>query len=127
MIVASASDAARLFAPCFASERAGEGEALAVAHLDEARRLIELVLVPAIAPGHVDVPVRRIAEDALRLGSAGILLAHNHPSGDAQPSWEDVEATRALAETAARLGVRVHDHLIFAASETCSLRGLGLL
>ena len=100
---------------------------IAVAHLDAGRRLIELVVVEPTAAGEAELPLRRILEDALRLGSAGILLAHNHPSGDAQPSWDDVESTRELAATADRLGIRLHDHLIFAGEETCSLRALGLL
>jgi DNA repair protein RadC len=125
MIVATARDAAELFRPCF--EAATAGETLAVAHLDAGRRLIELVVVPPEAADHVDLPVRRIVEDALRLGAQGLVLAHNHPSGDAQPSWDDIEATRELAETGARLGIHLYDHLIFAGAETCSLRALGLL
>jgi DNA repair protein RadC len=125
MIVATARDASELFRPCF--DAAEAGETLAVAHLDAGRRLIELVVVPPERADHVDLPVRRIVEDALRLGAAGLVIAHNHPSGDAQPSWDDVEATRELADTATRLGIRVHDHLIFAGEETCSLRALGLL
>ena len=126
MIIATANDAAELFAPVFAAA-AADGEMLAVAHLDPQRRLVELVVVESGASRHVDLPVRRVVEDALRFGSAGLVIAHNHPSGDAQPSWDDVEATRELAETAARLGIRIHDHLIFAGEEVCSLRGLGLL
>jgi len=126
VIIANANDAAEVFGPLFA-ETAAEGERLAVAHLDAERRLIELVAVEPAAADHIDLPVRRIIEDALRLGASGIVVAHNHPSGDAQPSWDDVEATRELAETGARLGIRLHDHLIFAGEETCSLRALGLL
>ena len=126
MIIASAQDAARLFGPCFA-EASSAGEALAVAHLDADRRLIDLVVIPAEAADHVDLPVRRILEDALRLGAGGLIIAHNHPSGDAQPSWDDVESTRELVETAARLGIRVHDHLIFAGEDVSSLRALGLI
>jgi DNA repair protein RadC len=126
VIVATARDAAELFGPTFA-EAGGEGETLAVAHLDEERRLIEIVVIPPAAAYHVDLPVRRVIEDALRLGASGIVIAHNHPSGDAQPSWDDVESTRELADTAARLGIRLHDHLIFAGGELCSLRALGLL
>ena len=127
MIIADARDAADLFGPLFA-DAAAEGETLAVAHLDAGSRLIELVNVagPA-ARARVDLPVRRIVEDALRLGAEGLVIAHNHPSGDAQPSWDDVEATRELAETAARLGIRLYDHLIFGGDDVCSLRGLGLL
>ena len=124
MIVATAQDAAALFGPCFGE---AADESVAIAHLDAGRRLIELVVVPPGEAAEVDLPIRRIIEDALRLGASGMLLAHNHPSGDAQPSWDDVEATRELAETAARLGIRLYDHLIFAGEEVCSLRALGLL
>lgn len=126
MIIGNASDAAALFGPLF-EETDGEGETLAVAHLDGERRLIEVVTVEPSALDRIELPVRRILEDALRLGSAGVVLAHNHPSGDAQPSWDDIESTRDLAETAARLGIRLHDHLIFGGGEPCSLRALGLL
>jgi DNA repair protein RadC len=127
VIVANAQDAAELFGGCFA-EGDAEAETLVAAYLDERRRLIEVVVVPGEAGApHVELPVRRILVDALRLGATGILIAHNHPNGDAQPSREDVESTRELAETAARLGVRLHDHLIFAGEETASLRALGLL
>jgi DNA repair protein RadC len=126
VIVATAQDAAELLGPAFA-EAPADVETLAVAYVDAERRLIELVVAPPQGDEHVDLPVRRILEDGLRLGAAGIVVAHNHPSGDPLPSPEDVEATRELADTASRLGMRLHDHLIFAGSETCSLRSLGLL
>lgn len=126
MIIGNSDDAAALFGPLF-EEAGAEGERLAVAHLDAERRLIELAVGEPIARDHAELPVRRIIEDALRLGAAGIVIAHNHPSGDASPSRDDVEATRELAEVAVRLGIRLHDHLIFAGGEVCSLRGLGLL
>ena len=125
MIVATARDAADLLEPFFAD---AAGEILVVAHLDSGRRLIE---AGAIGEGgeehHVDLPVRAIVSDALRLGGTGLVLAHNHPSGDPEPSREDLEATRELAETAMRLGIRLHDHLIFAGGRFASLRGLGLI
>lgn len=124
MIVSTARDAADLFRPCF---EGADGEALAVAHLDAGRRLIDLATFDAFSMSQADLPVRRIVEDALRLGAVGLMIAHNHPSGDAQPSWDDVESTRELADTAARLGIRLHDHLIFAGDEVCSLRALGLI
>ena len=124
MIIATAQDAADLFGPRLADS---PGEALAIAHLGAGRELIDLVVIEPTARDHIDLPVRRIVEDALRLGASGLVLAHNHPSGDAQPSWDDIESTRELAETASRLGIRLHDHLIFAGEERCSLRALGLL
>ncbi len=124
VIVATAREAADLFRSCFAG---AEGETLAVAYLDDARRLIELVVLAPAAADRIDLPVRRIVEDALRFGATGLVLAHDHPSGDAQPSWDDIESTRELAGVACRLGIRLDDHLIFADGEVCSMRGLGLL
>jgi len=126
MILANLQDAAELFGASFA-EGPADAETLAIAYLDAARRLIEIVVAPLEGVEHVDLPVRRILEDGLRLGATGIILAHNHPSGDAQPSREDVEASRELADTAARLGIRLLDHIIFAGDETASLRAQGLL
>ena len=77
--------------------------------------------------GHVALPIRAIVADALRLDSAGLILAHCHPSGDPEPSAADIAATRRLSEMGAQLGLSLHDHLIFAGGECRSFRALGLL
>jgi DNA repair protein RadC len=61
------------------------------------------------------------------LESAGIILAHNHPCGDATPSVSDCSSTRRLTCVADALGCRVVDHLVFAGSNVSSFRQLGLL
>lgn len=125
MIIANARDAADLFRPLLA---AADGETLAVAFLDDDRAVIAVrELSEGAGPDEVALPVRRILEEALRLGAAGLVVAHNHPSGDASPSSADLEATRELSEVAARLGLRVHDHLIFAGGGVASFRAMGLL
>jgi len=68
-----------------------------------------------------------IISDAAVLGSAAILLAHNHPSGDPQPSSSDCIATRRLATIANCLDCAVADHFIFAGASWVSFRCLGLL
>jgi len=65
--------------------------------------------------------------DAANLGSAGIVLAHNHPSGDARPSDSDFRATRRLAVAAEAIDCSVLDHLVFGASDCTSMRQLGYL
>jgi DNA repair protein RadC len=82
---------------------------------------------PGSAGDTADLPLRQIIGAALAHGSQGLILAHNHPSGDASPSRADLDATRRLADTAASLGIRVHDHLIFAGRDCRSLRAMGLL
>ena len=71
--------------------------------------------------------MRAIFAAGLRHGAEGLVIAHNHPSGDPEPSRADIEATRRLADVAAALGIRLHDHLIFAGGECRSFRELGLL
>jgi DNA repair protein RadC len=75
----------------------------------------------------VDFPLRNIILDAARHGSAAILLAHNHPSGDPRPSDSDLGATRRLATAAEALDCTVVDHLVFGGTECTSLRRLGYL
>lgn len=122
-------DAARdFFATCFMGPGAMAHEMLWVAHVDDRGRCIHLGRYSDDRAGAVDLPVRRIIADAARLGSAGVLLAHNHPSGDATPSNADCTATRTLARAAEALDLTVVDHLVFAAQGQCnSLRRMGLL
>ncbi len=125
MIIGTASDAAKLLIPMF---RGCAEETVVTAHLDSDQRLIATIAAAKGGQDAVELPIRSIIEDALRLGSAGIIVAHNHPSGDPRPSEADLAATRRLAATADSLGIRLHDHLIVGANGDCrSLRALGLL
>jgi DNA repair protein RadC len=118
----NADEAAVLLRPLVA----GEGERLVVAHMDEARRLIALTLHSGGADW-VALPLRDILAMAMKVGARGLILAHNHPSGDCAPSEADRAATRALAQAAAGLDVRLVDHIVFAGSNYASLAGQGLL
>ena len=123
MNIVTARDAADLLAPLFADR---PGETLAVLYLDSGGGRIALDQ-RSVAADAIALPVRAILHAALNHYAAGLVLAHNHPSGDPRPSPADVEATRRLAETAASLGIILHDHLIFAGDECRSFRELGLL
>lgn len=124
MAIVSARDAADLLAPLFAD--AG-GEKLAVLHLDRERRLLAVDAWPVAEADEIVLPMRAIFAAALAHDAAGLIIAHNHPSGDPRPSRADKAATRRLAQTADALGIVLHDHLIFAGGECASLRQLGLL
>lgn len=56
--------------------------------------------------------LREVLGPALRLSAAAIIVVHNHPSGDPEPSVEDVEVTRRLIGVGKVLGVPVLDHVI---------------
>jgi DNA repair protein RadC len=70
---------------------------------------------------------RDILYRALELQAAGLILVHNHPSGDPTPSSADIAATRALVRAAAPLGITIHDHMIIGATGHASLRGRRLI
>jgi DNA repair protein RadC len=76
---------------------------------------------------HVLVTPRRVFTRALNLDARKILLAHNHPSGCAEPSAMDIEQTRLLGRQAAGLGLEIEDHLIIGASTVTSMRDRGVL
>lgn len=101
-------------------------ENLFVAHVDEGARCIHVSRHPGDETG-AEFPFKPIISDAAFHGSAGIVLAHNHPSGDSRPSASDCKATRRLASAVEALDCSVLDHLIFAGTDCTSLRQIGLL
>ena len=123
MSVRSSHDAYRLFAPAMADAM---HEIVQVAHLDDARRVLELSS-SAGDPSSVALPIAAILRRAVMLGAHGLMIAHNHPSGNPTPSLADIEATRRLAETARDLELYIYDHLVFARGGWLSFRALGLL
>jgi DNA repair protein RadC len=101
-------------------------ENLWVAHVDEEARCLHVSRHAGDETG-AEFPLRQIIVDAAAHGSAGIVLAHNHPSGDPRPSESDFRATRRLARAAEALDCTVLDHLVFGGSQCTSLRRLGYL
>ena len=70
---------------------------------------------------------REVVKRALAHNAAGVILAHNHPSGVAEPSIQDQALTRALAESLALVDVKVLDHFIVAPGAGLSFAERGLL
>jgi DNA repair protein RadC len=113
------------FASCFRGSDLSR-ERLWVAHVDEQMRCLHLSHHDG-NEASTDLPLRTIIADAVTHGSTGIVLAHNHPSGDARPSEADCRATRRLASATEALDCTILDHLIFAGTNCTSLRRLGYL
>lgn len=119
------SAAREFFAGCLADSDP-TSESLWVAHVDDEARCLHVSRHQGDETGAV-FPIRDIIADAARHGSAGIVLAHNHPSGDARPSESDCRCTRRLVSAADALDCAVLDHLVFAGTECTSFRKMGLL
>ncbi|MDB5689130.1 MAG: repair protein RadC [Sphingomonas bacterium] len=102
-------------------------ERVRVLHLNSGNMLIRDELVSEGSIDQAAVYVREVIRRAMDLGSAAIILVHNHPSGDPRPSKQDIALTREMAEAGRHFGIAVHDHLIVGAQGHSSLRALGLL
>lgn len=72
------------------------------------------------------IPIRRIVETAMNLNATSIVIAHNHPSGIALPSDEDVSTTKRLAVALEAVEILLADHLVFADGDYVSMRISGL-
>jgi len=110
----------------FAGLRDATVETVAVAYLDPNRRLLGIRHVVG-GRDQVAISIRTVAMDALAFGAVGVVMAHNHPSGDATPSARDVAFTRALAAGLRTLEVVLLDHLVIAGDQVISLRAMGVV
>jgi DNA repair protein RadC len=70
---------------------------------------------------------REVFKEALAHSAASVILAHNHPSGDPEPSEDDLKITRKLVESGKILGVEVIDHIIVGKNNHYSFREKGLI
>lgn len=102
-------------------------ERVRVLHLDSKNQLIR---DEVMSDGSIDqsaIYVREVVRRALELGSASLIIVHNHPSGDCTPSSQDVAVTRSIVAACKALGISLHDHIIVGANTHSSMRSLGLL
>ncbi|MGR3514655.1 MAG: RadC family protein [Paracoccaceae bacterium] len=76
---------------------------------------------------HVPVYPREVVKRALELNASALILVHNHPSGDPQPSDADIAVTRQIEAAATTLSITLHDHLIIGAHDEFSFRSAGYL
>lgn len=95
--------------------------------LDKGNRLLRDELVAHGTIDHAPVYPREVVRRALEVSAASIILVHNHPSGDPEPSRADIEMTRKIVDAAKVFDIPVHDHLVVGRDGTASLRALGHL
>jgi len=70
---------------------------------------------------------REVIKRGLDLGASAMILVHNHPSGNPEPSRADIQITKHIAEAGRPLGIMVHDHVIVGREGHVSLRAKGLI
>jgi DNA repair protein RadC len=118
------SDVAKQYLPLMRDLRK---EVFKVLLLNRANRFIKEVF---ISEGTLDASIvhpRDVFREALLEPAAGIILIHNHPSGNPSPSEEDLRITKQLVEAGRLLGIKVYDHIILAGESYRSLADEGLM
>ena len=90
----------------------------------------EIISVETISVGELTstlVHPREVFNQAVKKSAAGIVFVHNHPSGNPEPSGEDIKTTERLSACGKLLGIVVIDHIIIGDGQYCSMQSLGLM
>ncbi len=90
-------------------------------------QLIKLVNVSIGSLSASIVHPREVFSEAVKAGASSVIFVHNHPSGDPEPSMEDIETTRKLVDAGNILGIKVLDHIIIGDGIYTSLKEKGLI
>ena len=104
-----------------------EHEVFAVLFMDTQHRLIEYAEMFRGTIDGASVYPRELVKEALRLNAAAVIISHNHPSGNPEPSGADRALTQRLKEALGLVDVRVLDHVIVAGTDTTSFAERGLI
>lgn len=102
-------------------------EEFGVMYLDTRHRLLRFEILFKGSIDRAHVYPRTLVRRCMLSNAAAVVLAHNHPSGIAEPSQADLDLTRTLVTLLNYIDVRVLDHIIVARSQTVSLASRGLI
>ena len=118
-IVHTVEEAGHVLAPCLYGAR---NEMAYVLCLDAKEKVLGVRKISEGNNSSSDVTIRRVAEECMALQATFCYLAHNHVSGVALPSPEDMNTTNVIRAALEPLGVRLVDHLIFVDGDLVSIR-----
>lgn len=96
-------------------------------HLDGKNRIVCMDMVSVGSLNQSIVHPREVFKTAVLSNAMGLILVHQHPTGDASPSQEDIAITRRLKEAGEIMGIRILDHIIVGDGEYVSFVERGLL
>ena len=112
----------------FATEFSGEKQEIVTVLLLNAKYEVigrETVSKGGIVSAHVEP--RDVFRPAVKRGATGVILIHNHPSGDPTPSKNDIEATEQIENAGEMIGIKLIDHIIIGCGKHVSLRELNTI
>ncbi len=112
---------------CRAAMAYAEREQFRILFLDKKNGLIADEVQQTGTVDHTPVYPREVVKRALELSATALILVHNHPSGDPQPSRADIDMTARIVDIAKPLGIVIHDHIIVGSGGHASFKALGLI
>ena len=121
-ILPTIDDCARFLQPYFYGRKV---EAIFLLCLDAKCKVVSCREIGEGSINSAGLSVRKTVETALREGASAVVLAHNHPSGIAVPSPEDIQTTRRVAMALQTVEIALVDHLVFAEGDYVSMAQSG--
>lgn len=122
--ISSPDDVARVFIPLM---RDLQQEEFRVVFLNTASVVIDVHTISTGGLATSIVEPRAVFRHAVLANAGGIICVHNHPSGNPEPSAQDISITKRLVEAGTLMGIPVHDHVIIAGSRYTSMARTGVL
>jgi DNA repair protein RadC len=122
--ISSAQDAAEILIPQL---RDMKTESCKVMYFDSSNRVIDISEAAAGTVNYAMPIVREIIHVALQKFAVSIICAHNHPSGDVNPSPEDKRFTKQLSDAGRLMGIKMLDHIIIGNEQHFSFADAGLI
>lgn len=121
-ILSDTAQCGRYLLSCYFQERE---EVVYLLCLDAKCKLLDCSLIHRGSVNSASVSVRKVVEQALRCNATSVVLSHNHVSGVALPSQEDLSTTQHLKTALDAVGITLTDHIIVAGDDFVSLRDTG--
>jgi len=117
----------RLMDYCHATMAHEKKEHFRILFLNKKNELIADEIQGSGTVDHTPAYPREIMKRSLELGATALILMHNHPSGDPNPSQADVDMTRQIIRAAEPFNITIHDHIIISRNGYSSLKNKGLM
>ena len=92
--------------------------------LDNKLNVLKIKNIAMGGSNFVNITMKDILQEAVRENSPKIILAHNHPSGSATPSLQDIKITKKIEQAASLLGIQVLDHIVIGNNEYTSIMAI---
>ncbi len=126
-IIKTSADAHWVFKGFFAGETICLQEQFSVMYLNRCNRMLGVYNVSKGGMTGTIADIRLILVVALKVAATSIILCHNHPSGNLQPSNDDLTLTKKIKEAGALMDIKVHDHLVITRDDYKSFADEGLM